>query len=354
LARSFSDGPTAASGGDLGQFKPGSLAKVLEDKTFGLKEGQFTEPIRTRQGFIILKVVQHTPGGVPPFKDIEPQVEEAFYMSKMEPAMRDYLTQMRIDAYIEIKPGYVDTGASPLQTKPVYSSYTPPSTKKKRKVERTRFRETTRTFRQKSPQPQTAAAAPEASSATAAATPTKKGKGNTDTAALSQKAGKKEKIRLGRAPSKTLPAAPEAKTEDAGAGPQVAANNEPVNPLENAPPEKKSRFSERAKQPKDKKSKVKGAKVDPLAPSAPDAAEVADRQAQSGPLGLAGDTATKKKKKSTTTADKTRLSDKKKEETPQQNLTPAPIPPVPGAPAPADAPAPAAPVPQQPAPQPQM
>ena len=36
LARSFSDGPTAAQGGDLGQFKRGALAKVLEDKTFPL------------------------------------------------------------------------------------------------------------------------------------------------------------------------------------------------------------------------------------------------------------------------------------------------------------------------------
>lgn len=353
LARTFSDGSTAASGGDLGQYKPGSLAKVLEDKTFSLKAGQFTEPIRTKQGYVILKVVQHTPGGVPEFKAVEQQVEEAFYMSRMEPAMRDYLTKMRIDAYIEIKPGYVDTGASPLQTKPVYSAYTPPTAKKKRKIERTRFRETTRTFRQKSPQAEAVAAPPDASAPAAAAPTKKKGKGEADSAAaLSMKPGKKEKIRLGKAPSKTLPEAPETKTEDAGAGPQVAASNEPVNPLENAPPEKKSRFSERARVPKVKKSKVKGAKVDPLAPSAPDAAEVADRQAQSGPLGLAGDTANKKKKKSTTTGDKTRLSDKKKEETQPQSLTPTPIPPIAGAPAPADAPKPA-PAPQPQAPQPQ-
>jgi len=57
LAKSFSDGPTAAEGGDLGQFHRGALAKVLEDQTFSLKAGQYTEPIRTRQGFVILKVV---------------------------------------------------------------------------------------------------------------------------------------------------------------------------------------------------------------------------------------------------------------------------------------------------------
>ena len=78
------------------------------------------------------------------------QVEQAFYMSRMEPAMRDYLTTMREQAYIDIKPGYADTGASAKQTKPIYSAYVPPAPKKKKKVERTRFRENTRTFRQKS------------------------------------------------------------------------------------------------------------------------------------------------------------------------------------------------------------
>jgi peptidyl-prolyl cis-trans isomerase SurA len=109
-----------------------------------------------------------------------------------------------------------------------------------------------------------------------------------------------------------------------------------VNPLEpNIAPEKKTRYSARAKQPKQsKRSKTKGPQPDALAPPAPDAAEVADRQTQAGPLGLAGDTATKKKKKATTTGNKTRLANKtKKAETPQGDVplapaqqTPAPAP----------------------------
>ena len=69
------------------------------------------------------------------------------------------------------------------------------------------------------------------------------------------KPGKKEKIRYGQAPTKTLPAGPETPTEDAGAAPQVAANHEPANPLETTAPEKKTRYSDRAKQPKEKKPK---------------------------------------------------------------------------------------------------
>jgi peptidyl-prolyl cis-trans isomerase SurA len=336
LARSSSEGPTAAQGGDLGQFRRGALAKVLEDATFSLKSGEFTEPIRTKQGYVILKVVQHTPGGVPEYKDVEQDVEQTFYEARMMPAMREYLTKMREDAYVEIKTGYTDTGASGNQrVLPIsYASYTPPSPKKKKKVERTRFRETTHTFRQKS------SPAPLPANTTVTVTATTPPPAANPAATASMKPGKKEKIRYGQAPTKTLPSGPETPTEDAGA---MAQNNEPANPLEPAPaPEKKTRYSDRAKQPKE--PKAKGAKADPLAPAAPDAAEVADRQTQSAPLGLGGDTASKKKKKnSTTTGDKTRLSDKKQTETeqkPAETPAPTPIPAVPGAPAPSQTPAP--------------
>jgi peptidyl-prolyl cis-trans isomerase SurA len=332
LARTFSDGPTAAEGGDLGQFQRNKLAKVLEDATFALKSGQFTDPIRTKQGFVILRVVQHIPGGIPAYKDVQAQVEENFYMFRMEPAMRDYLTTMREQAFLDIKPGYIDSGASPRQTKPIYSAYAPPTPKKRKKVERTRFRESTRTFRQKSPQA--------ASAAEPTAAPAKKSKKNASADLASMKPGKKEKIRFGQAPTKTLPNTAATPTEDAGAMQQTAATPEPVNPLEtSARPTEKTRYSARAKT--EKAAKAKGPKTDTFAPAAPDAAEVADRQTQAGPLGLAGDTSKKKKKASTTTGDKTRLTDKKKSETPaQQPSSDVPLGPAPQTQTPAPAPQP--------------
>jgi peptidyl-prolyl cis-trans isomerase SurA len=119
VARKSSDGPTASQGGELGEFQRGMLAKELEDKTFGMKAGEVTDVIRTRQGFVILKVNQHNSAGVPPFKEVQQEIQNAIYMKKLTPALRDYLTKLREEAYIDIKPGFVDTGASPNQTKPV-------------------------------------------------------------------------------------------------------------------------------------------------------------------------------------------------------------------------------------------
>jgi peptidyl-prolyl cis-trans isomerase SurA len=115
LAKKSSDGPTASQGGMLGNFKRGELAKDLEEKTFSLKPGETTGVIRTRQGFIILKVTGHRQAGVPPLKDISDRIREAIYTERLEPAARAYLTKLREQAYIDIKQGYTDSGASPNQ-----------------------------------------------------------------------------------------------------------------------------------------------------------------------------------------------------------------------------------------------
>ncbi len=119
IAKKNSDGPSAPQGGDLGLFKRGMLAKELEDKTFAMKPGEVTDVIRTKQGFVILKVSEHQQAGVPSLKEMEPRIQDAIYMQKLQPSLRAYLTKLREEAFIDVKPGYVDTGASANQTKPV-------------------------------------------------------------------------------------------------------------------------------------------------------------------------------------------------------------------------------------------
>ncbi len=130
-AKQNSGGPTAPAGGDLGDFKRGALGDVLEKATFSLPTGGYTQPIRTRQGFVILRVDNHQQAGVPPLETVERQVQEAMYFQQLQPALRAYLTKAREDAYIDIKPGFVDTGATRQQTKPEFTAYSAPALKKK-------------------------------------------------------------------------------------------------------------------------------------------------------------------------------------------------------------------------------
>jgi peptidyl-prolyl cis-trans isomerase SurA len=119
VAKKNSDGPSASQGGDLGYFERGKLSKELEDRTFAMKAGDVTDVIRTKQGFVILKVAEHQQAGVPTMKQVEPKIQDALYYDKLQPALRAYLTKLREDAFIDIRPGYIDSGASPNQTKPI-------------------------------------------------------------------------------------------------------------------------------------------------------------------------------------------------------------------------------------------
>jgi peptidyl-prolyl cis-trans isomerase SurA len=132
-AKKYSAGPTAGQGGDIGTFKRGTLAKSLEDLTFGLKPGEVSDPVRTKQGFVILKVTEHQQAGVPPLKDVQDQIQQQIYLEKLQPELRKYLTKLREEAYIDIKQGYVDTGASPNQTKPIITNTTVAEAKTKLK-----------------------------------------------------------------------------------------------------------------------------------------------------------------------------------------------------------------------------
>jgi peptidyl-prolyl cis-trans isomerase SurA len=328
LAKANSGGPTADKGGDLGLYKRGALAKVLEDQTFNLKAGEWTAPIRTRQGFVILKVTDHIAPGVAPLKDIEPQIQEGMYSEQIQPALRAYLTKLREEAYIDIRAGYVDSGASPKQTKPVFTAYAPPVAKKKTVQQKKRFDRGTKY----STVAKTTAAPVATTVAATTATTAKNGK------PVKPKKVKKEKVRFGQAPRNSLPAGPEdtASGSDVGVGaasasaaPAQAAPGTAIAPLEasaqesssdvgpnplvtTAPVGGKTRFSDRAKVDAEKKAvKVKKVKEKAAAAPAPASAEEkATQQTQAAPLGLNGDTAKKKKKKKVKGAPKERLQDK--------------------------------------------
>ena len=337
LAKLISGGQTAAQGGDLGLFKRGALAKVLEDQTFDLNPGQNTDPIRTRQGFVILKVTEHQGAGTPPLKDIEPQVQEAIYSEQMQPALRTYLTKLREDAYIDIKSGFVDSGASSKQSKPVFSAYAAPVSKKQKRAAKKRF--------DRGAAINASVSAPAAVAKPAVIKLDKNGK---------PKKVKREKIRFGQAPEQSLPPGPTrtATGADTGIGagqasgaetPGASATLAPgaaMAPLESsstaalndgdadplapkAAPEKKSRYSDRAPQVKLRKAKAKVAKAEDkrIATPAPmTSTEVAAKQTQAAPLGLNGDTKTKKKHKRKKGDAKERLQPKPKD----PNATPQP------------------------------
>jgi len=108
LAKRFSDGSTAQQGGFLGTYKRGELAKQLEEQVFGMKKNQLTDVIETKQGFLILQVLERYEEGEQPFEKVENEIMDHLYTERMEPALREYLKTLREQSYVVVKPGYQD------------------------------------------------------------------------------------------------------------------------------------------------------------------------------------------------------------------------------------------------------
>ena len=113
LAHTYSDAETAKNDGELGAFKKGDLIKELEDVVFKANKGFITDPIRTKVGFEILKVEEHYAAGQASLDDVKDEIMEKLYTPRMQPELRKYLTKLREDAFIQIRGGYVDSGAAP-------------------------------------------------------------------------------------------------------------------------------------------------------------------------------------------------------------------------------------------------
>lgn len=115
LARQYSDNPTASNGGDAGFFERGTMAPEIESAANALKKNEVSDIIRTRYGYLVIRLIERTAAGIPPLSEVENQVHERLYLQKIQPAMREYLTRMREESYISIKAGYLDTGEPPKQ-----------------------------------------------------------------------------------------------------------------------------------------------------------------------------------------------------------------------------------------------
>jgi peptidyl-prolyl cis-trans isomerase SurA len=118
LARSNSDDPdTARNGGELPPYKRSEnmLRKEIADVVFKMKKGAVTDPIKIQNppGLLILRVDEHYEAGQASFDEVKDEIMQKLATPLMEPKVRDYLTKLRQDAFLEIKPGYVDSFAAP-------------------------------------------------------------------------------------------------------------------------------------------------------------------------------------------------------------------------------------------------
>ena len=81
---------------------------------FKEKKGYVTDPIKVAQGFAdSRRSTSAIEAGQAAFEEVKNEIQDRLPQPKMEPKVREFLTQLREDAFLEIKDGYVDSGAAP-------------------------------------------------------------------------------------------------------------------------------------------------------------------------------------------------------------------------------------------------
>jgi len=113
LAQNNSDSQTAPGGGALDPYQKGELAPELEAMVWDKERGTVTDPIKLPAGFLVLKVDEHQKAGLAQYEEVENEIQDRIMNTRMDPALRAYLTKLRQDSFLEIKPGYEDSGSAP-------------------------------------------------------------------------------------------------------------------------------------------------------------------------------------------------------------------------------------------------
>lgn len=112
MARRFSeDLVTKELGGDIGIYRRGMLRSEIEESVFGKPQGHITDMLEVPNGLLILRVDQNFREGLAELEEVQEEIRATLSAPLFEPEIRKYLTELRAQAYIEIRPGYADSGA---------------------------------------------------------------------------------------------------------------------------------------------------------------------------------------------------------------------------------------------------
>jgi peptidyl-prolyl cis-trans isomerase SurA len=103
LARKYSKGLEASGGGILGFFKPKELRPELEEVVFKLKPGEISDPVRSMDGFHILRVLERKGGEPKPFVEVQNRIRDEMMQAEAERQFQEWMKALKAKAYVDIK-----------------------------------------------------------------------------------------------------------------------------------------------------------------------------------------------------------------------------------------------------------
>ncbi len=103
LSAKYSEGPAAATGGDIGYIERGMIIPEVEDVAFKLALQQISGVIESSVGFHIIQVIDRRGAGIKGIESVREEIREKIDREKLEKKFEEWLGGLRKKSHIEIK-----------------------------------------------------------------------------------------------------------------------------------------------------------------------------------------------------------------------------------------------------------
>lgn len=106
LALDYSiDRQSAKSGGDIGYFSADQVESPFAEAVKGLKEGEYSKPVRTSYGFHIIMLTERVTAGTPMDSlEAKKMIENRILAGRRAEGFQKFVESLRADSHIEIFP----------------------------------------------------------------------------------------------------------------------------------------------------------------------------------------------------------------------------------------------------------
>ncbi len=103
LAAKYSQGPAAATGGDVGFIEKGTIIPEVEKIAFRLPVDQVSEVIESGKGFHIVKVVDKKGAGLKPVAVVREEIKAKIEDEKLDIKFGEWMNSLRAKSHVDIK-----------------------------------------------------------------------------------------------------------------------------------------------------------------------------------------------------------------------------------------------------------
>jgi len=102
LVKEFSDGPAADQGGDVGFLEKNETLPAIATATETLAVGDYSKPVETDFGWVIIKLLEKIDAGIQPLSEIRDNIKRTIQIQKSREMESAWFERQRAKTYIQI------------------------------------------------------------------------------------------------------------------------------------------------------------------------------------------------------------------------------------------------------------